>query len=225
MIIFLHGFLGTPQDFHPVLKNIHIPYQALTLPGHCNKPLDLEKFEEEIPFKSTLVGYSLGGRIAMHLAKKYPEKIKKLIIVSAAPGLYEPRDARKKKEEKWIEVLNVHGIDHFLSSWYQQEIFKSFKPGQNILELRKKHNINDLIDVMTYFSPTRFGCKLTDLKKLPKSTIFLFGENDKKYIGIGNQIKKHAKVLTIKNCSHAIHLEAPDELARIINMRLYGNDT
>ena len=105
MIIFLHGFLGTPQDFHPVLKNIHIPYQALTLPGHCNKPLDLEKFEEEIPFKSTLVGYSLGGRIAMHLAKKYPEKIKKLIIVSAAPGLYEPRDARKKKKKNGLKYL------------------------------------------------------------------------------------------------------------------------
>ncbi len=74
MLTFLHGFLGLPEDFKP----LNIDGTFLTLPGHQGRPLDLSILEREIPTKTTLIGYSLGGRLAMHFARRFPERIERV---------------------------------------------------------------------------------------------------------------------------------------------------
>jgi len=82
-LTFLHGFLGSPEDF----KSFNLPGTFLTLPGHQGRPLDLTLLEKEISEKTVLIGYSLGGRLALHFAKRFPERIAGLVILSANPGL------------------------------------------------------------------------------------------------------------------------------------------
>ena len=76
MICFLHGFLGSPEDWEGVKKSFNFPSRSLLLPGHKNRPFNLSAFEEEIGSDVTLIGYSLGGRLAMHYALKYPKRVK-----------------------------------------------------------------------------------------------------------------------------------------------------
>jgi pimeloyl-ACP methyl ester carboxylesterase len=97
-MILLHGGLGSGEMFGPILpalaKEHHVI--AVDLQGHgrtadIDRPLDLALMADDIAAlidhlgleKPDLVGYSLGGGVAMHTAFKYPHKIGRLIAVSA----------------------------------------------------------------------------------------------------------------------------------------------
>ncbi len=106
ILTFLHGFLGSPLDW----QDLDLPGLFLTLPGHQGRPLDLSLLEKEIPKKTTLIGYSLGGRLAMDFAHRFPERIERLIILSANPGLEKGKEERIEWDEKWAQLLETEGM-------------------------------------------------------------------------------------------------------------------
>lgn len=219
MIIFLHGFLGSPEDWDGVRKELSLPSIALTLPGHGNTPLDLESFEKKIPYGSTLVGYSLGGRLAMHFAKKYPGHVKRLFILSANPGLEIDREKRLEWDQKWINLLQKKGLEGFLEQWYAQDLFSSFTLTDEIRMRRMEHNPHHLAEVFKRFSPARMENLWPHLKDFSCPLLFLFGENDIKYRSIGMRLRRTFECVLIPKASHPIHLEAPKEVANQIIRR------
>lgn len=221
MIIFLHGFLGSPEDWSPVTQYIHTPFKALNLPGHSGTPLDPSLLEKEIPKKVTLVGYSLGGRLAMDFARRFPERIHSLIILSANPGIESGREERLAQDEKWISILENEGMDRFLEKWYAQDLFSSFSMTEEIKKRRKKHDPKSLIEVLRTLSPGKLPSLWPHLKNFSFPLLFLFGENDIKYRKIGKRLRENHEVMWIPHASHPIHLEAPQAIAEIINRRSY----
>src|SRR3990167_2420505 len=82
-LVFLHGFLGSSRDWEPVCSYLP-PCQCIgiDLPGHGDSPF-VETFNFPIPTPQFhLIGYSMGGRLAMQYALRYPERIASLLIVS-----------------------------------------------------------------------------------------------------------------------------------------------
>lgn len=221
MIVFLHGFLGSPDDWTPLTQHIQSPFKTLTLPGHHGKPLDLSTLEKEIPEKVTLIGYSLGGRLALDFARKFPERIEDLIILSANPGIESGRDKRIIQDEKWISLIENEGMDRFLEEWYSQELFSSFLLTEEMKKKRKRHDPHALCEVLRTLSPAKLPSLWPYLKDFSFPMLFLFGENDIKYRPIGNRLLKHFDVTWISNASHPIHIEAPEVIAEIINRRSY----
>ena len=211
MITFLHGFLGVKEDWENITKHLEVPFRCLTLPGHKSRPLDLEAFEEEIGTDVTLVGYSMGGRLAMHYAKKYPKRVKKLIILSANPG--EDDEKRLLRDEEWALLLENEGMERFLDKWYQQPLFAGLKIDQE----RRRHDPKMLAKVMRTFSPARLPNLWPELENFLCPLLFLFGKNDiKKYQIIGETLQKRYSVAWIPDSGHAIHLENPDKCAQYI---------
>lgn len=221
MIIFLHGFLGSPEDWNPLTQYIKVPFETLTLPGHHGRPLDLSLLEKEIPEKVTLVGYSLGGRLAMNFARKFPEKIEDLIILSANPGIESRRKERILEDEKWVSIIENEGIDRFLEKWYAQGLFSSFSLTEDVKKRRKQHDPHSLSEILLTLSPAKLPSLWPHLKNFSFPLLFLFGENDIKYEEIGKRLMKNHDVIWIPNASHPIHLEAPEIVAEIINRRSY----
>lgn len=115
-LVLLHGFLGTKADWLPLMPALsqHFHCICLDLPGHGDNQaegsteakLDFDFCVENIvtrldslnpsPDQFHLYGYSLGGRIALHLAKAYPQRLLSLNLESCHPGLVDP-------QEKWPE--------------------------------------------------------------------------------------------------------------------------
>jgi len=149
MLTFLHGFLGSPEDW----ENLNLPGKFLTLPGHHGRPLDLSLLEKEIPERTTLIGYSLGGRLAMHFAWQFPERIERLIILSANPGLEEGREERMAWDEKWAGLLETEGMGRFVKKWYEQPLFSTLDSGQ--LKGREDHDPRVLARVLRELSPAK----------------------------------------------------------------------
>lgn len=204
-LIFLHGFLGTKEDWNPVLSYLHDEQCiAIDLPGHGQTPFT-EHFFDLIPDfpKIHLVGYSMGGRLAMQYAEANLEKIATLTLLSAHTGLIQ-KEERLQQDLLWAQKI-THSFDDFLTEWYDQPIFAGFTPD---LTMRKKQNPESLAKALVHFSLGKQPV-LT-----PKNACFVVGEKDQKYR------KLYPDAIVVPNAGHMVHYEQPAIVAQIIKNRL-----
>ncbi|MDB9450722.1 alpha/beta fold hydrolase, partial [Dolichospermum circinale] len=149
IILLLHGFMGNIHEFDQVIKLLFADFSYLTidLPGH-GKTQVLD--DECYPMASTaaaiiqllnelkidqcyLIGYSMGGRLALYLTLHFPHRFIKVILESASPGLATEtaRLARIKGDtqiaRKLSRIINQDDFYDFLNNWYQQPIFGDIK--------------------------------------------------------------------------------------------------
>ena len=215
-IVFLHGFLGTSEDWEPYLayfssKDFHVI--APDLPGHGSSlSYELEELIPLIPKKTHLVGYSMGGRIALNLQKCYPNHFSSLTLISTNPGL---RTAKEKKERiVWenqiIESLKTETIENFIQKWYQQSLFSGFVPPIN----RLHQNKDGLISAFRKFSIANLPSLWDYLSQSQLPIQMIFGAKDLKYSKLKQEVKKidtnhRIKTYSVANCGHSVHLENP----------------
>lgn len=196
-LVFLHGFLGSPQDFLPVCSYLpRCTCIGISLPGHNNTPFT-PHFTIPLP-RFHLIGYSLGGRIAL---QKFRHQAESLTLISTHPGLHteEEKKMRLQSDQAWADLLLQLPIDEFLHRWYDQSVFKPFKPD---LSMRREHNVQDLAQVLMHYS-------LAKQERFDIDTCIV-GERDEKFRAL------YKNPIVIPNAGHTVHLENPKVLAEIL---------
>ena len=135
--LLLHGFTGSATDWADL--GIRSPALAIDLPGHGRSPAPIHVGEDcfdaeldwllgQLPASiDRLVGYSLGGRIALGLLRLAPARFRAAAIIAADPGLTDPaeRSARRDADRRWLALLREQGITEFVSAWEAQPLFAS----------------------------------------------------------------------------------------------------
>lgn len=203
--VFLHGFLGTKEDWDPVFSFLpKFERVAIDLPGHSHSPFT-EHFT--LPYsKMHLIGYSMGGRLAMQFAAANPEKIASLTILSAHCGMIDEQEKEKRLEQDLVWAQKItHSFDDFLREWYDQSIFAGFRPD---LTERKKHDPKSLAQALIAYSLGKqpvFN---------PKNACIVVGEKDRKYREL------YPDAIVVPNAGHMVHYEQPALVAEIIKDRL-----
>src|ERR687894_1108620 len=142
-ILFLHGFMGSSADWRGAIAALGDRYFciAVDLPGHgasLGMPPDTYTIEgaaravigilDELErVRTVIAGYSMGGRLALYLALRYPERCAGLLLESASPGIEdeEERTARRETDEEWARCLESGDFEAFLQDWYAQPLFAS----------------------------------------------------------------------------------------------------
>lgn len=208
-LVFFHGFLGTGRDWTPVLSYLpNATYLCPNLPGH-GTDFDPDAFFSSLPkCKFHLIGYSLGGRLAMAYASLYPEQVDRLILISTHPGLSseDERNKRLAHDMKWAALLEQIPLADFLKLWYGQEIFAGFEPD---LKDRLRHDPHLLAKALVHYS----------LAKQPvyaiERALHIVGENDHKF----KKLRPQADV--IPNAGHMVHLEQPKLVALSIQQKVH----
>src|SRR5215217_7313125 len=117
-VLFMHGFMGSSADWQDAMATMRDPAFciAVDLPGHgVSRGLTPGSYTmegsaravirtlEDLGLERALVaGYSMGGRLALYLALRYPERCAGLFLESASPGLEsdQERNARRAKDEE-----------------------------------------------------------------------------------------------------------------------------
>jgi len=211
-LLFLHGFLGTAADWDEVIAHLPHPCFALNLPGHGDAP-----FREDIDTvlldaierigKPHLIGYSMGGRLALQFAARHRSKIEKLILLSAHPGLTAGHQERLTQDRTWCHKLKTRSIDEFLQDWYDQPIFKTLVAKMDIRTFRQHQRPLDLAYALEAFSLAH----QPDLSHVPAH--FLVGELDAVYRAHYKKLPHHL----IAGAGHAAHLENPKAVAGVIH--------
>jgi 2-succinyl-6-hydroxy-2,4-cyclohexadiene-1-carboxylate synthase len=248
-LLFLHGFMGDCQEFDPILPYFWDDFYCLVidLPGHGQTEVtgDDSHYGMEktaialIDFlnylqlsKIGLIGYSMGGRLALYLALHFPEKFSYLILESASPGL-QSAIARKKRiehDEQWIKKLKNENFSDVLSEWYQQNLFNSLRKLPNFPDLfaRRLNNSPEKLPKSLQYLGT--GQQISLWEKLRQGSVpllLLVGGQDHKFVAINQKIAvdyPQAQLQVFSHCGHNLHLEDSHNFALILRQFLLNQN-
>ncbi len=241
IILLLHGFTGKNQDFSSVISLLSQKYccLAVDLPGHgqtrvngdesCYNMLNtaqalIHLLDDLQIDKCLLLGYSMGGRLALYMTLHFPERFEKVVLESASPGLKSEKDRshRIQSDSQTAQNLENSNIKDFILNWYDRPLFKS---------LKKSPQFNQLIDTRLANNPLELAKSLRNLgtgnqpslwEKLTQNQIpilLLAGEDDHKFQSINAEIASlcpAANLAIIPKAGHNIHFENIDKFVEVV---------
>ncbi|MGI4791008.1 MAG: alpha/beta fold hydrolase [Janthinobacterium lividum] len=226
----LHGFLGSPHDWDNLGMALNAS-EALVkadlfgddyFPEAASMPAWAEAYyQHEIlpaltgPMKSGnyLLGYSLGGRLALHLAAQHSELWDGIIIVGANPGLdsAEARALRRTNDETWAKRFETEPWEPLLAAWDAQPVFagRPSKAGERREE--------DFSRVRLAGSLRRWslGAQIPlweALNTLSCPLLWIAGVEDAGQVAICRRVKEtipQAEVWVAENAGHRVPWEQP----------------
>ncbi|KAM3094434.1 2-succinyl-6-hydroxy-2,4-cyclohexadiene-1-carboxylate synthase [Phormidesmis sp. 146-12] len=229
VILFLHGFLGSSEEFADIVPQFdRCCCLCLDLPGHgktqvvgdyslsttAQAIVDLLT-QLDIP-QAILVGYSLGGRLALSLALQFPDRFPKTILESASPGLKtETERALRRKHDDQLSDRITSNFPEFLTEWYDQPLFRSLKQHPNfaaLYEHRLKNNPIELAKSLRNLSTGRQPSFWSKLAHYKQPLLLMVGAHDRKFVSINQEIAARcptAQLEILVNTGHNLHLENP----------------
>lgn len=245
LILFLHGFMGNIHEFDEATELIADEFSWLTLdlPGHGKTQVlggdeyyTMEKTANAVinlldELKITqcyLIGYSMGGRLALYLTLHFPERFTKVVLESASPGLATEieRLERVKRDtqiaRKLARSTTKEDFAAFLLNWYQQPIFGAIKNHPKfaiMLESRLQNQPRELVKSLQFMGSGNQPALWEKLKENTHPLLLLAGEYDEKFIVINQEINKICKLAQLKVINHAghnIHLEKTQEFVQAV---------
>jgi 2-succinyl-6-hydroxy-2,4-cyclohexadiene-1-carboxylate synthase len=237
-IVMLHGFGGTHRAWDGVAAALdperYRPL-AIDLPGHggaanVERPITFAGCVAQVlagaPERFALCGYSLGGRIAMHVALAAPRRVSRLVLISCSPGIEdrEERAQRRVADEALARELERGPFESFIERWRTQPLFAGDPPAVARLA-RADQWRNDpqaLAAVLRGVGTGRMVPLWDKLGEITMPTRVVVGERDSKYVALGERMTMALPeaVLEILPGGHALHLECPTELAPAFHQRL-----
>ena len=233
-LVLLHGFGGTRRAWDGVVSRLarerYRPL-ALDLPGHgaaagAPRPITFERCVAAVlgaaPERFALCGYSLGGRVALHVALAAPERVLRLLLIGANPGIEEPaeRAARAAGDERQAERLESEPFEDWIESWRTQPLFAADPPEVAALA-RADQRRNDplaLAAAMRGLSAGAMEPLWGRLEELPMPVALVVGERDQKFVALANRALPLLRQgsLHVLAGGHGLPLEAPAAIASVL---------
>lgn len=239
-LILLHGFTGSGENWRHLLPvlNQHFTTITVDLLGHgktasppdpqrysiSQAAADLATIAAEFKLSAfNLLGYSMGGRLALYTALAYPKLIKTLILESASPGLAQAaeRTARIQSDNHLAARIENEGLEKFVEYWAALLLFSTQNAAQrkqlNAQRLRSNPLglANSLRGMGTGVQPALWH----RLNELTCPVLLISGEHDDKFTAIARQMAAqipNAQIETISQAGHTVHLEQPDIYCRTV---------
>lgn len=219
-LIALHGFLGSPSDwnFWPSGEwgvKTFVPY-TIGSASSCEEWA--EQFNQEIIAKTKaprfLMGYSMGGRLALHALSMNPSMWEAGILISTHPGLQtdSERAIRLLHDQKWAEKFKNEPWDKVMQEWNKQPIFQNTYSFE-----RSEQDRTLLVQQLTNFSLGRQNDLRRNLPRLP--LIWVIGELDTLYRHYANEICKlhpFSTHLQLSDAGHRAPWDAPEKFSELI---------
>ena len=250
-VLLLHGFTGDRTSWDEVARELAFTHRVVVpdLPGHgatrvreeparhgmthaCRllegiaRVLAIERF--------TVVGYSMGGRLALHAALEMPQLVERLVLESASPGLAEDdeRRVRRASDEELAHFIESRPIAAFVDRWEAQQLFAT----QRALPL----------DIRSRIRARRLACSRKGLAaslremgtgaqawlgdrlgEVAVPVMLIAGERDAKFAAIAREMLPlfpDARLWVIPGAGHDVHTEAPAEFLDVVRDFLLKGD-
>jgi 2-succinyl-6-hydroxy-2,4-cyclohexadiene-1-carboxylate synthase len=227
-IILLHGFTHTGRSWDPVLEALGERYLPIApdIRGHgasARQPVTLEAVVDDVaslaPSSFTLVGYSMGGRIALHVALALPDRVERLVLIGASPGIADPaeRATRRNADERLADEIEQLPIQEFARRWASNPVIAG-QPDW-VREDRLRNEPAGLARALRGLGTGALPALWDRLGELRMPVALMVGERDRKFSAIAEEMAgaiPDAAVVVVPGVGHAVHLEAPQSVAELI---------
>ncbi|MCB8922948.1 MAG: 2-succinyl-6-hydroxy-2,4-cyclohexadiene-1-carboxylate synthase [Ardenticatenaceae bacterium] len=237
-LLLLHGFTGSSQNWAAHVPILAQHYRVITLDilghGQTDSPTDparyrMDKVAEDVTAVLQIVncqlsivnllGYSMGGRLALYLATHYPHRFRALILESASPGLdgKPARAERRTRDNALAERIERDGIAPFVDYWETLPLWASQQqlPPEKHTALRQQRLANNPIGLASSLRGMGTGAQPSLWPHLPAltlPTLLLAGELDAKFVAINQQMHAllpSSQLEIVAGAGHTVHLERP----------------
>jgi 2-succinyl-6-hydroxy-2,4-cyclohexadiene-1-carboxylate synthase len=242
-LVLLHGFTGSAAgwaEHAAVFAQSHATV-AVDLLGHglSDAPDDPVRYgigyatEDVLSVldalgiqRAGLLGYSMGGRVAISLAVVAPERLSALILESASPGI---RDAGARRERavqdaELAAAIEQDGVEPFVDRWERLPLFASQAalPDEARRDLRTRRLQNNPTGLANSLRGLGQGVQPPAheyLQQIRVPTLLIAGGLDPAYCEMGQEMRAlipQAKLEVVPGAGHAVHLEQPERFRALV---------
>lgn len=225
----LHGFLGQASDWDFLREPLAakgVKLEAVDLysreNSHCRAFWDwAEKFNRRVsrkPGPHYLLGYSLGGRLALHALLENPKLWKGGAVVSAHPGLVDRADRimRAKRDLAWVDQFLHDPWSDVIASWNAQTVFAgSFDRSRG----EKDFSREEVARMMKTWSLARQGDLRPYLRRLPIPVLWAVGQADGKFRDLAKQAQgenENIQVAVVDEAGHRVPWDQPERFLHLL---------
>lgn len=234
-LVLVHGFSGTRHAWDEVVARLdHERYRplALDLPGHgdasgFDRPITFDSCVAAVldasPERFVLCGYSMGGRIALHVALAAPERVSRLVLVSSSPGIENEteRAVRRAADRRLADELERIPFEEFIDKWRTQPLFADDSPavGERAREDQRRNDPHRLAAALRGLGTGEMRPLWGKLGALTIPVTVLVGARDAKFRGIGKRMLARLPVaeLVIVEGGHGLPLENSLDVAGVLD--------
>ena len=232
-IVFAHGFTQTARSWShfeeilgPVLPGIET--LAVDLPGH-GTAAELRgglwtsgKHLVDQGGRATYVGYSMGGRVALHAALAHPGRVDALVLIGATAGIDSASDRQQRRDADELLATRIEsiGVSSFIDEWLANPLFASLSDDQ-ALRTDRLRNTPEGLAASLRSTGTGTQEPLWDrLAEINIPVLVVAGERDDKFRAIGQRLADglpQSKFEIIHDAGHSVHLEQPTITAQVLS--------
>jgi 2-succinyl-6-hydroxy-2,4-cyclohexadiene-1-carboxylate synthase len=248
-LLLLHGFTGSVRSWDGIAPSLTASAQliAIDLIGHGQSatPPDPARYTLEwcardlASLLDTLhltrvdvLGYSMGGRAALHFAVTAPERVNRLILESASPGIEDgaERAHRRASDAALAQRILNSGIVAFVAEWEQQPLL-TLQPDVP-QAVRARHHLQRLHNDPTGLANSLRGMGTGQqqalwarLAKLAVPVQLIVGERDARYEAVAQRMAAllpRGMIAVVQEAGHTVHVDQPRQFTRVVQQALTG---
>jgi 2-succinyl-6-hydroxy-2,4-cyclohexadiene-1-carboxylate synthase len=243
-LVLLHGFTGAASGWKPFCPIWGSSSRLLMIDlighGQTESPEEPSRYDiikaaedlasllDELEIEKTdLLGYSMGGRLAITFASLYPERVRKMVLESTTPGLVSESEkaARVRQDQQLALKIQESGVEKFIDYWEGIPLFQSQLnlPGSVREQIRSQRLQNNPIGLANSLRGMGTGAQPSWWDKLGAfnfEVMLVTGELDVKFCEIAEQMESmlpRVSHMSIIDCGHAIHVEEPEKFGTIVS--------
>ena len=242
-LLLLHGFTGSVRSWDEVRPGLARVARivAVDLIGHGRsaKPADPRRYSFEWSVRDLtalldaldlgaahVLGYSMGGRLALWLATRRPQRVRGLILESASPGIEDEAERRRRvaSDEALAGRILAHGVEAFVDEWQRQPLLR---PAPHVSAERRAAQRAERLDnqpvglanSLRGMGAGRQPPLWSSLPQLGLPVTLLVGEHDARYVEIAARMRAGlpaARLWVVPEAGHTVHLDQPGRFAQLI---------
>lgn len=253
-VLLLHGFSGAPESWRKVTEQLapDVEASAPCLAGHSGHELIrgawqpqpppnlpwCEGFESEVDRLAqwtvhfgvapcALVGYSLGGRLALGLLHRHPRLFTRGLLIGTHAGLRDEAERRERfeVENQRVTILQEQGVGRFMDYWQDLPLFSSqrtlpMETRERQAQVRRSHSPQGLILSLRTCGMATMPNYWPHLKEIQNQTTLVVGAEDALFKRVAREMTEllpNSSLRVIENAGHNPVLESPQTLADLIS--------
>jgi 2-succinyl-6-hydroxy-2,4-cyclohexadiene-1-carboxylate synthase len=228
----IHGNLQTKQVWEPLVGGFESLGADVSLACedlHEGQSLGFEQWAEDFcqrvqldsqGEKKFLLGYSLGGRLALHACLAKPDLWSGVIVVSGDPGSDGPgqKKLQLEKDKEWAERFRSEPMKSLLAEWDDLPVFCSIP--NSVPRNSEELDAEKTARLFEVFSKGRQRDLLPELSKVQAPPVlYLTGEKDEKYCELGEQLASSCPIVRhriVPQAGHRVPWENPDSFVEAV---------
>lgn len=242
-VLLLHGFTGSSDTWTPHLAALKaFTTIRIDFLGHGRSAVpaeaqrygmdacvdDLLAIQDRLGIsRCAVVGYSMGGRVAMRVALRAPERLWALVLESSSPGIANPADRKDRvmQDARLAERIRKEGVAAFADYWQALPLFASQSrlpdaARQALWDQRLQHTAEGLANSLEGLGAGMQEPVLQRLQDLRMPVLLLAGDLDTKYCELAHEmatVLPQCRARVVPEAGHAVHLEQPAAFDEVVH--------